>query len=99
MKIKEVLPIKTLISLVSSVKTYIIHLIVISLMVVANVILTLINVAGYMWLWGLSIETAAAILLTIALGLAVDYSAHIAHAFMAAEGDNRNERMRRVKSQ
>ena len=66
-------------------------------MVVANVILTLINVAGYMWLWGLSIETAAAILLTIALGLAVDYSAHIAHAFMAAEGDDRNERMRRVK--
>ena len=66
-------------------------------MVVANVILTLINVAGYMWLWGLSIETAAAILLTIALGLAVDYSAHIAHAFMAAEGDDRNQRMRQVK--
>ena len=68
-------------------------------MVVANVILTLINVAGYMWLWGLSIETAAAILLTIALGLAVDYSAHIAHAFMAAEGYEWNERMRRVEDQ
>ena len=65
-------------------------------MVVANVILVLINVAGYMWLWGLSIDTASSILLTIALGLAVDYSAHIAHAFMAAPGDNKNERMRRA---
>ena len=67
-------------------------------MVVANVVLTLINVVGYMWLWGLSIDTAASILLTIALGLAVDYSAHIAHAFMAAPGDNTNERMRRTRT-
>ena len=71
------------------------HLII-SVMVVVNVLLTLVNVAGYMWLWGLSIDTAASILLIIALGLAVDYSAHIAHAFMAAPGANRNERMRRV---
>ena len=70
----------------------------ISLMVVTNVLLTLVNVAGYMWMWGLSIDTAASILLTIALGLAVDYSAHIAHAFMAAPGDNRNDKMRRVRT-
>jgi Niemann-Pick C1 protein len=71
------------------------HLFV-SLMVVLNVAMTLVNVAGCMWFWGLSIETAAAILLTISLGLAVDYSAHVAHAFMSTPGESRNERMRRV---
>jgi len=53
-----------------------------SLMVVSSVCLALVDVAGFMYFWGLSIDTIAAILLTIALGLAVDYSAHIAHSFM-----------------
>jgi Niemann-Pick C1 protein len=71
------------------------HLII-SLMVVANVAITLVNVAGCMYFWGLTIETAAAILLTISLGLAVDYSAHVAHAFMSTPGESRNERMKMV---
>ncbi len=41
---------------------------------------------------GLNIETVAAVLITIALGLAVDYSAHIAHAFMVKSG-TRDERV------
>ena len=69
---------------------------VMSMMVVVNVLLTLVNLVGYMWLWGLSIDTWASILLTIALGLAVDYSAHIAHAFMTIQGDSRNDRMKKV---
>ncbi len=69
-----------------------------SLIVVLNVLITLINVTGFMFIWGISIDTAAAILLTISLGLAVDYSAHIAHAFMATPGDTRNERMKEVEN-
>lgn len=67
-----------------------------SLMVAINVAMTLANVAGYIGFWGLNLDTVVAIFLTIALGLAVDYSAHIAHAFMAMPGDNRNKRMKRV---
>ena len=69
---------------------------VMSLMVAINVAITLANVAGYIGFWGLNLDTVVSIFLTIALGLAVDYSAHIAHAFMAAPGDNRNKRMQKV---
>ena len=65
-------------------------------MVAINVAITLVNVAGYIGFWGLSLDTVVSIFLTIALGLAVDYSAHIAHAFMAIPGNNRNKRMQRV---
>ena len=44
-----------------------------------------------MYIWGLTIDTSASILVTIAMGLAVDYSAHIAHTFMTSRGE-RNER-------
>ena len=49
------------------------------------------EVCGFMYFWGLSVDTIAAVLITIAMGLAVDYSAHIAHAFMTNHG-TRNER-------
>merc|ERR1711963_684708 len=38
------------------------------------VVLTLVNVGGFIHFWGLTI------------GLCVDYSAHVAHAFMACTG-------------
>ena len=46
-----------------------------------------------MHLWGIAIDTSAAVLLSVALGLAVDYSAHIAHAFMTITGESRDERV------
>ena len=49
-----------------------------------------------MHFWGLSIDTSAAVLLSVALGLAVDYSAHIAHAFMITPGKSRDERVKRA---
>ena len=54
--------------------------------------MALICVGGFMDLWGLSVDTTAAILISIAMGLTVDYSAHIAHAFMVVHG-TRNERV------
>ena len=60
--------------------------------------LTLVNVAGFMHFWDLTIETGAAILLTVAMGLAVDYSAHIAHFFMTQHG-TRDKRVRATLSQ
>ena len=51
---------------------------------------------GFMHFWGIVIDTAAAVLLSVALGLAVDYSAHIAHAFMTTPGTSRNERVKKT---
>ena len=63
-----------------------------SILVCISVLFTLLNVGGFMHFWGLTIDTSAAILITIAMGLSVDYSAHIAHAFMVTEG-SRNDRV------
>ena len=49
-----------------------------------------------MQFWGLAIDTSAAVLLSVALGLAVDYSAHIAHAFIITPGNSRDKRIQNV---
>ena len=48
-----------------------------------------INIAGYMHFWGLTIDTVTTIQLILAIGLSVDYSAHIGHGFMASWTGNR----------
>ena len=45
-----------------------------------------------MHFWGLTIETFSSINLTIAIGLCVDYSAHMTHRFLVEHG-NKDERM------
>lgn len=62
-----------------------------SLIVFTCVIFTLVDVAGTMYFWGVTIDTASSILLTLCVGLAVDYSAHIGHTFMTVSGA-KNER-------
>lgn len=42
--------------------------------------------------WDLTINTVTAVILILSVGLAVDYSAHVAHEFMVAQG-TRNERV------
>jgi hypothetical protein len=54
--------------------------------VLVCVVLTLANVGGFMHFWGLTIDTVSCTNLIIAIGLCVDYSAHIAHAFLHAKG-------------
>ena len=41
---------------------------------------------GFMHYWDMELSIASAILLSVGLGLAVDYSVHIAHFFLAASG-------------
>ncbi|ODN02586.1 Patched domain-containing protein 3, partial [Orchesella cincta] len=60
-------------------------------MVLLCVILTLVDVGGSMHFWNLTIDTVSCIDLVLAIGLCVDYAAHIAHAFMTSVG-TRNER-------
>ena len=42
-------------------------------------------VAGYMWYVGLTFNTVTAILMVLAVGVAVDYSAHVAYSFLASK--------------
>ena len=47
------------------------------------------NTSGYMHFWDLTIDVVTTIQLIIAIGLTVDYSAHIAHAFMSSRKGTR----------
>lgn len=42
--------------------------------------------------WGLTIDLVSCIGLELAVGLCVDYAAHIGHTFMTIENGNRSER-------
>ncbi|XP_071143132.1 patched domain-containing protein 3-like isoform X1 [Mytilus edulis] len=64
-----------------------------SLMVFSCVALTFVNVGGFMHFWGLTIDVVTCVQLILAIGLAVDYSAHIGHCFMTFQG-GRNERVK-----
>ena len=52
-----------------------------------------------MHFWGLKMSTAAAILLSVGLGLAVDYSIHIAHAFITSSINSKDERVKKTISE
>merc|ERR1712241_1491920 len=64
-----------------------------SLQVLGCVILTLINVGGFIHFWGLTIDTVSCTNIVISIGLCVDYSVHVAHAFLANSG-TRDERVK-----
>lgn len=64
-----------------------------SLMVLICVFLTLIDVGALMHWWGLTIDTVSCIDLVLAIGLCVDYAAHVGHTFMTHTG-TRDERAR-----
>ena len=53
-----------------------------SLFCLLSVLLTLTNVSGLMYFWGLTIDTCTAIVLIICIGLSVDFAAHVVHLFM-----------------
>jgi len=64
-----------------------------SVLVLLCVAMTLVEVAGFMHFWGLTVDTVTSIILIIAIGLAVDYSAHIGHAFMVSNASGRPARV------
>lgn len=52
------------------------------------VLLTLLDVCGFMFYWGLTIDIVSCIGLELAVGLSVDYAAHVAHAFLIAKSQD-----------
>ena len=51
------------------------------------VILSVMDLIGFLYWWGVTISGTSTIYILISVGLAVDYSAHIAHAFTTASGN------------
>ena len=54
--------------------------------VLSCVVLTMVNTAGIMHFWGLTIETVSCTNLIICIGICVDSAAHITHEFLATSG-------------
>lgn len=53
-----------------------------------------INVCGFMHVWGLTIDLVSCIALQLAVGLCVDYAAHIGHTFLTISKGSKTERAR-----
>merc|ERR1719163_112154 len=55
---------------------------VVSLLVFSSVVMTIIEVIGFMYHWGLKVDGVTVVMLIVAIGLAIDYSAHIGVAYL-----------------
>ncbi|KAF7285020.1 hypothetical protein GWI33_012334 [Rhynchophorus ferrugineus] len=63
------------------------------------VLITMVNVCGFMQRWGLTIDLVSCIGLELAIGLCVDYATHIGHTFLTIHEGTRYQRtMRTVTS-
>ena len=56
------------------------------LMVLVIVIITFTDIVGLLHFWDITIDVISCINLVLAIGLCVDYSVHIGHAFLIAKG-------------
>ena len=66
-----------------------------SCIVIFCVATTIIQVAGFMHFWDLTIDVISCNTLVISIGLCVDFSAHIAHGFLSQRG-SREQRVTRT---
>ena len=61
-----------------------------SFLVLVCVIFTLTDVVGILHLWGITVDVPSCSCIVMSVGLCVDYSAHIAHAFLVSAGKSAN---------
>lgn len=65
----------------------------VSLLVFFGFVSLIFELFGMMWLWNVSLNSISMINLVMAIGFAVDYSAHVAHAFVVAPGSSADKRI------
>jgi len=63
-----------------------------SFLITLNVAACIIEILGFMYAFGIVIDSVSVINIVLAVGLSVDYSAHVGHCFMVKGGDDRNKR-------
>jgi len=66
--------------------------IVTALLITFNVAFCIIEILGAMFALGLVIDSVSVINIVLAVGLSIDYSAHIGHCFMVKGGNNKDAR-------
>ncbi|KAL5012271.1 hypothetical protein ScPMuIL_010822 [Solemya velum] len=64
------------------------------LLITMSVASILVGLVGFMHLWGLMLSSITMIEIIMCIGFSVDYSSHIVHAYMQAEGDSRNQKVK-----
>ena len=60
----------------------------ICVMVILIVLCTLTDIVGFLHFWGITIDILSCVNIVLAIGLCVDYSVHIGHAFLIAKGNS-----------
>lgn len=61
--------------------------------VTLTMITIVLGMFGFMFFWDLELSAITNVQLILSVGFCVDFTVHISHAFMAATGKNRNERV------
>merc|ERR1711968_78063 len=61
----------------------------VSAWVILSILLSINSLCGFMHWWGVTISGVSTIYILISVGLAVDYSAHVAHMFVESTGSSR----------
>ena len=65
----------------------------VTLLVVAGFVCLVFELLAVMYVWGVSLNSISMIVIVMAIGFSVDYSAHIAHAFTVSTADTPEERV------
>jgi len=63
-----------------------------ALLITMSVAFCLVEILGFMYLLGIAIDSVSVINIVLAVGLSVDYSAHVGHCFMTKGGEDKNQR-------
>lgn len=63
-----------------------------ALIITVNVAFCIVEILGFMHALGIAIDSVSVINIVLAVGLSIDYSAHIGHCFMVKGGDDKNKR-------
>merc|ERR1719510_744861 len=67
------------------------------IIVLVMVIVTLVDIVGFLHFWGITIDILSAVNIVLAIGLCVDYAVHIAHAFLMSSGSRQERATNAVK--
>ncbi|WAQ97489.1 PTHD3-like protein [Mya arenaria] len=60
--------------------------------ILVTIVMIITGIVGFMHHWGLTLSSITMIHLIMSVGFSIDYTAHICHAFMVAEGKTREEK-------
>jgi predicted RND superfamily exporter protein len=60
--------------------------------ITVNVAFCLVEILGFMYFLGIAIDSVSVINIVLAVGLSIDYSAHVGHCFMTKGGSDKNKR-------